>query len=239
MTPDCLEPHARNFRQDMSLRRWIVRVALGSSLLSTNALAQGSTSACLPTAGHSHTLEGCQQERAKAESSCAAKDFDACLTAGADWEPSERNLSAPGDAEKALHFYELACKGGNPTGCSRMADLLLDDAAGKHKDVKRGLALLEKECANRHPGACARLGHLYREGKSVKQSLPRATSFLDKACRLGAGESSDQASEGMWSGLDAEGACEELYQEALERHDVKTANTYYQLGCDAGQCPER
>lgn len=110
---------------------------------------------------------------------CEAGDKLACNSAG-----YVLSIEYPRDApEKKLAFgyYERACRLGNLTGCSNVADELKD---GDYvpRDLKRARQIYLENCDKREGYSCAGLATMYWDGVGVAQSSDKALLYWKRAC---------------------------------------------------------
>jgi TPR repeat protein len=93
------------------------------------------------------------------------------------------------DISRAQRFFERACTlgKGQVAACTDLAEIL-SSGLGEKKDTDAGIAILERACAGREPGACAYLGLIFTEGLGVPYRPEQQRigfGFYRKACDLG------------------------------------------------------
>jgi TPR repeat protein len=82
-----------------------------------------------------------------------------------------------GDLDKATSLYQIACDGGNETGCLNLGFIYSKDE-GVLIDLANSVQLLQKACSAGNAGACHRLGLFYENLGEMEE----ARAFHQKGC---------------------------------------------------------
>jgi TPR repeat protein len=135
---------------------------------------------------------------------------------------------APEDPARLL---DRACAADVPEACALRGELFLRDPRG---DPETAVAHFERSCDDGASAGCVALAYLHLEGKLVPQDADRASTLLERACRI------DGASCGHLAARKARGpspdpaAAAALYDRACERWDPKSCLALSEM-LDAGE----
>nr|WP_321359709.1 hypothetical protein [uncultured Hyphomonas sp.] len=124
------------------------------------------------------TLAEQRAARQEANSACAAKDYDACVTAGDSYRKGTGGVQDYGLAIKA---YDRACKGDNGKGCASLAYLTLL-GRGVEADPARARRLYKESCDLDEVSGCAGYGNMLFSGTGGAKNVPEGTRYLQQSC---------------------------------------------------------
>ena len=125
---------------------------------------------------------GTDQDPASVRQSCADGQAEACFTLGF-WEETGF-FGVTQDFVSAAVHYEQACDGGEPRGCSTLAELYRN-GSGVPKDPARALNLQHRACDGEEMLGCYSLGEMYQAGEGVPRDTALARAFFEKSCEAG------------------------------------------------------
>jgi TPR repeat protein len=115
---------------------------------------------------------------------CDDGDVIACVNLAVKYD---KGMGIAPDRARAAARHERACALGEPSSCSRAADLYAD--SGMPGDVDRAarlralsIPLYEQHCAEDKGVACDALAYAYSRGDGVKKDVPRAIELRTRAC---------------------------------------------------------
>jgi TPR repeat protein len=77
---------------------------------------------------------------------------------------------------------EQLCEQGDPTSCSNLGVLLVDDGLGVPAHPARAAKLFEQACEAKAMPACANLGSMLARGQGVPRDVTKAKTLLKRAC---------------------------------------------------------
>lgn len=93
------------------------------------------------------------------------------------------------DADKAKHYFQIACNAGVALGCTGLGSLYENDRGVPKRDVDEAIRLYRSACQQGEPHACRNLGMIYREGEpgSIPSDPVRAFKEFEKSCSMQGG----------------------------------------------------
>ena len=92
------------------------------------------------------------------------------------------------DRDLAVKWYGRAISKNQPEAMFLLANLLLNDPVVS-TDASRAVELLRASAGLDYPFACDQLGRLYLFGELVEKDMPTAVHYLEKAGKIGYGDS--------------------------------------------------
>jgi TPR repeat protein len=116
--------------------------------------------------------------RQEANTACAARDYEACVTAGDSYR---KGTGGTQDYGLALKAYERACKGDNGKGCATLAYMTML-GRGMDADPVKARSLYKESCDLDEVSGCAGYGNMLFTGTGGAKNVPEGTRILQDAC---------------------------------------------------------
>ncbi len=116
--------------------------------------------------------------RQEANTACAARDYEACLTAGDSYR---KGTGGTQDYALAIKAYDRACTGQNGKGCASLAYLTML-GRGVDADPAKARSLYKQSCDLGEVSGCAGYGNMLFTGTGGAKNVPEGTRVLQDAC---------------------------------------------------------
>ncbi|KCZ84379.1 hypothetical protein HAD_01830 [Hyphomonas adhaerens MHS-3] len=164
------------------IRSPLIATALACCAIALPALAQSGrverSQAEIALENAKETFAEQRAARQEANSACAARDYDACVTAGDSYRKGTGGVQ---DYGLAIKSYDRACKGDNGKGCASLAYLTLL-GRGMEADPAKARRLYKQSCDLDEVSGCAGYGNMLFSGTGGRKNVPEGTRILQQSC---------------------------------------------------------
>ena len=124
------------------------------------------------------TFAAQQEARRKANTDCAARDYEACVAAGDSYR---KGTGGTQDYALAIKAYDRACDGKNGKGCASLAYLTML-GRGMEADPARARSLYRQSCNFGEVSGCAGYGNMLFTGTGGAKNVAEGTRILQESC---------------------------------------------------------
>jgi hypothetical protein len=151
------------------------------------------------------------------EEACAHGSGRQCFQAGYAYE---NGSGRPKDVERAMGFYDKACKLEYAEACARLG-WAYQQGNGVERDLAEAARLHDLACTLKNATGCNNLGWAYQRGTGIEKNMPRAVALYQQACDMG-------------SALGCNNAGATAADNPAIRDDPAKITGYFEMACNRG-----